>query len=310
MEHYVTIFDSYFLPQGLTLHESLERHAGAYTLWVLCMDLETFEVLDRLHLPNTKLLRLADLEDDRLRSVKADRNNVEYCWTLTPFAPQFVFAADDTVKRVTYLDADLVFLRDPAAIHREFDASGKHVLLTEHAYAPEHDQVETSGRFCVQFITFTRQGEPARSWWERRCLEWCYARIEDGKFGDQKYLDDWPQRFGALVHVLQHQNWALGPWNTTRFSHKDAVFYHFHGLRLLSPTVVDLGHYMLPRKVVRALYHPYFASLARAIAKLAAVGVHVQPQQGHPGRLWGVRTIVHRLRHHGLRYGLRRLRRL
>jgi hypothetical protein len=34
MEHYVTLFDSLFLPQGLALHMSMERHAGVYTLWI------------------------------------------------------------------------------------------------------------------------------------------------------------------------------------------------------------------------------------------------------------------------------------
>ena len=31
MEHFVTLFDSLFLPQGLALHMSMERHAGKAT---------------------------------------------------------------------------------------------------------------------------------------------------------------------------------------------------------------------------------------------------------------------------------------
>ena len=38
MEHYVTLFDSLFLPQGLALHASLQQHAGEHRLWVLCVD--------------------------------------------------------------------------------------------------------------------------------------------------------------------------------------------------------------------------------------------------------------------------------
>ena len=39
------MFDSWFLPQGLALHSSLQQHAGAYRLWILCMDDDTEQVL-------------------------------------------------------------------------------------------------------------------------------------------------------------------------------------------------------------------------------------------------------------------------
>ena len=90
MEHYVTLFDSLFLPQGLGLHISMERHAGPYNLWVLCVDDGAFEVLERMKLPNVRLLQLSELETEELIRVKAGRTRAEYCWTLTPFAPRFV----------------------------------------------------------------------------------------------------------------------------------------------------------------------------------------------------------------------------
>lgn len=284
MEHYVTLFDSLFLPQGLALHMSMERHVKDYTLWVLCVDEETHEILTKLNLPNLRLLRLSQLETEELKGVKPTRTKGEYCWTLTPFAPRFVFDADPTVTRVTYLDADLWFRKHPAPIFREFEASGKHVLITDHAYAPEHDATTTSGQYCVQFTTFTRDaGEVVRKWWEERCIEWCYARFEDGKFGDQKYLDDWPERFHESVHVLNNKELTLAPWNATRFPYGNGIFWHFQSLRIENYTkesfAVFLGEYELPHVTIEHVYGNYVLDLRKVLEILKQNGIMIRQQQ-------------------------------
>lgn len=283
MEHYVTLFDSLFLPQGLALHMSMERHVGTYTLWILCMDDEVQEALAKLELPNVRLLQLSKLETPELLAIKSTRSKGEYCWTLTPFTPRFVFEADSGVSRVTYLDADMWFRKNPAPIFNEFDASGKHVLITDHAYAPEHDQSATSGQYCVQFMTFTRNGgEVVRKWWEERCVEWCYSRIEDGKFGDQKYLDDWPTRFANSVHILIDKELTLAPWNATRFPYGNAVSWHFHSLRILSNSknsiLVATGTYLLPKCTRENVYQPYLNDLRGAIDRAASLGIDLKSQ--------------------------------
>ena len=281
MEHYVTLFDSLFLPQGLALHASMQRHADSYTLWVLCMDNTAYEVLQRLMLPNVRLLQLEQLETDALKRVKIGRSRVEYCWTLTPFTPRFVFDADPTVTRVTYVDADMWLRKSPTRIFQELEVSEKLVLITDHGYAPEYDQSATSGQYCVQFMTFCREGsEIVRKWWEERCIEWCYGRIEDGKFGDQKYLDDWTERFPDKVHVLQHQEWMLAPWNSIRFPYNGAILHHFHGLRIVDESKCVLGEYSIPLVVLEYIYKPYLTDLKAASALLKNIGYKMLPQHG------------------------------
>lgn len=292
MEHYVTLFDSLFLPQGLALHASMQRHAGAHTLWVLCMDERANEVLHRLALPNVRPIALADAETEELRRVKPTRTLGEYCWTMTPFTPGFVFARDPAAQRVTYLDADMWFRQDVRPLFDQFERSGKAVLITEHAYPPEFDQSKASGRFCVQFVTFVRgRGDPVRRWWADRCLEWCYSRTEDGKFGDQMYLDDWPIRFGDLVHVQATPEWTQGPWNTTRFAATDARTFHFHGLRLMRDGAVLLTEtYPVFDTTYALLYRPYLQDLSQAIAMLRADGQVERPQLDRA--LWAQRLRV------------------
>ena len=282
MENYITIFDSAFLPQGLALHASMERHAGKYILWILCVDNNAYEVLTALNLPNIRLLQLSLLETEALKRVKPMRTVAEYCWTLTPFSPYFVFEADPAVNRVTYLDADLWFRKSPTPIFKEFEISGKHVLITDHAYAPEYDQSATSGQYCVQFIIFTRESEPVRKWWEDRCIEWCYARLEKGRFGDQKYLDSWPELFPEHVHVLENRELLLAPWNATRYPYGNAVGWHFHGFRISgnkSKYVVRYcPYYKLPTVVRKFIYRAYVSDIRLAVNMLNEHGFLVHSQ--------------------------------
>lgn len=297
-EHFVTLFDSKFLPMGMCLHSSLMEHAQPFHLWVLCMDALVEEQLRQLALPYVSLISLVDVETNALLDVKKGRSKGEYCWTLTPFTPQFVFERDAAVDRVTYLDADLFFFNSPQVLLDEFDASNKHVLITEHAYSPEYDQTATSGRFCVQFMTFRRTAEGLRvmQWWQERCIEWCFNRMEDGKFGDQKYLDDWPVRFADEVHVLAQVEKALAPWNLSRFckdkkSLPDAVFYHFHALRIIrTDKVVLFSGYKL-RGLYEPIYTRYLHALRMAIKAMQHQHIMLPTLPSAPRPLQGLRDF-------------------
>ncbi len=298
MEHYVTIFNNLFLPHGLALYASMERKIEKYVLWILCVDDETYDVLEKLALPNIRLLKLSNLETRELLDIKSKRTIGEYCWTLTPISFRYVFDSDQSVDRVTYIDADLWFLKKPKLIFDEFQASGKNVLITDHAYAPEYDQSEKFGKFCVQFITITREGgEPVRQWWENRCKEWCFARLEDGKFGDQKYLDDWPELFSSLVHVLGNKESTLAPWNAIRFPYGNAIFYHFHGLKIISRKKLKIGAYSLPATLIENVYKPYGQDLKHAINLLETAEYSWKTQVNNENMLRRFYMTLRRLRH-------------
>lgn len=247
MEHYVTLFDSRFLPLGLALHASLQKVSPNSYLWVICVDELVEQQLNRLNLMNLSTISLKSIETIELLSVKSDRTVGEYCWTLAPFAPEAVFNLAPNARRVTYLDTDLFFLSSPKSIFDEFELSGKHVLMTEHAYAPEHDRTEKSGRFCCQYITFCRssKGYEVMKWWQARCIEWCFDRLEDGKFGDQKYLEQWPILFPDSTHILSQVEKLLAPWNVDYFLKKMPneflpILYHFQSFRIIDNNRVRL----------------------------------------------------------------------
>lgn len=299
VEHYVTLFDSNFLPIGLCLHHSLSQHASPFHLWVVCMDDLVHQQLNQLALPYLTAIGLADVENSALRSVKPTRSKGEYCWTITPFTPELVFSLAPDATRVTYLDADLFFFNSPASFFKEFEQSGKHVLITEHAYAPEYAfRAETSGRFCVQFMTFLRTDKSfeVMHWWQERCIEWCFAHFESGKFGDQKYLDVWPELFADKVHVLTQTADTLAPWNIQHMlEHKNAslkpVIYHFHALRIVSSNKIKLFESYTVGKKALVLYKEYLNVLRAKVAFMSMQGMPMPILPEHKDSLMWLRHL-------------------
>lgn len=114
------------------------------------------------------------------------------------------------------MDADLYFYTSPESIFNELTNSS--IGLSPHNYSPEYDKSEVSGKFCVQFVYFrnNRYGMQALNWWRNECIKWCYARLEDGKFGDQMYLDRFSLLFNE-VHIIENKGGGIAPWNIQKF---------------------------------------------------------------------------------------------
>jgi hypothetical protein len=283
MRNLCTLFDSNYVTRALVMYRSLERTGEDFRLYAVCLDELAYDVLRKLALPRLAPISLADFETAELRAVKAERSVAEYCWTCTPHVIRHVLDKY-ALPEVTYVDADLCFYAPPALLFDEFAASGASVLITDHRYTPRYDLSAKSGIYCVQFMSFRAdaRGLKALRWWGERCLEWCYARFEDGKFGDQKYLDDWPRRFEG-VHVLQHLGGGVAPWNVQQYviraeapgrltvNGTPVVFYHFHRYRHYADGAHDLGAFRLTPEVVDLVYRPYVRALAAAQAEIRAV---------------------------------------
>jgi len=127
-------------------------------------------------------------------------------------------------------------------------------------------------------------------WWRERCIEWCYDRVEDDRFADQRYLDRMPEMFSG-IHVISHLGANLAPWNLAdcRLEWNNGriqierryqlVFFHFYGIKRSG------GYYFTGHRLYHApfsglmkdrLYKPYVAALAEAER---SSGPHLQGAQ-------------------------------
>ena len=296
VRHFATYFDRHFLSRGVALHASLLQHSSPFVLWILCFDEETARVVTDLELEHVRLLHLTELEraDPALLSVKSGRLTHEYYWTCGPAFLLHLLDRDPEIDNLTYLDADLFFFDDPTPIFNEL--AGNSVLLVEHRRIKEPDDPRDVGRINMGLVALSRTSNALACVrrWREQCLEWCFDRHEDGKFGDQSYLDEWPDRF-ADVTILKHRGGGLAPWNVMGarlrleggrlFNHDVPVlFYHFSKLRRVNRWLYETHDWRFHRHELaglarQQLYLPYVRALHTAEKRLRTVGGFASQQK-------------------------------
>ena len=272
IENFVTIFDKNFIPQGLTLYDSLVRNIERFNLWVLCIDLDTEIFLKKINKKFIKVISIKDYEDEILKKLKKERSTAEYCWTLTPIAPKIVFKQNDQIKRVTYLDADMFFVNKLDEIFYEFEDSKKSILITEHDFDEDHAYKEKiSGKYIVQFIIFQRnKSEMVRKWWEAKCIEKCSSDQINTIVGDQGYLNDWQSRFKDDVHILQNNDVFRSTWSSKKLKLTKLIAWHFHGLRIINKNLVLMHtEKYISNNIISEVYRPYLKNLEKNINKMS-----------------------------------------
>jgi hypothetical protein len=288
MRHFCTYFDSNYFLRGLTLYRSLQATGCEFTLHVLALDERTHSTLSALRVPDLRSIRLDQLEswEPALQVAKTNRKQIEYYFTLSPILPLFILEGNPSIEIITYLDADLYFYRSPEPLFREL--GDQSILITEHRFPQYLREKEKFGRYNVQYQSFRRdpQGLACLERWKQQCLRWCYDRLEDGKFADQKYLEEWPALYDRLV-VSQHKGAAVAPWNWATHPIQLAgnavtvggdplIFFHFHGVKIFNPYfisngLVDFG--LMPYMLRRWFYVGYLRQLRATKRWLGTLGI-------------------------------------
>ena len=256
------------------MYESLLKNCNDFHLYVIAFDDKCYEYLSSQKLEHFTVISLKEFENKELLRIKPSRSAAEYCWTCSASSIYYCITHFG-IDNCTYVDADMLFYSDPKLLVDEMGDNS--VLITAHRYTPEYDQSKISGKYCVQFITFRNdeRGMKVLNWWKDACIDWCYAKVEVGKFGDQKYLDEFQTRFEG-VRELEHLGGGLAPWNIQQYEFSfigvkltgvemntiknfTPVFFHFHGLKFYEKNIVSYTGelYLLNKQVQDIFYKPY-----------------------------------------------------
>jgi len=278
--NFCTLFDSYYLTRGIALYKSLELHCEDFHLYIFAFDNNSYDILKNLNFEHATIISLKSFENDDLLKVKPTRTIAEYCWTCT--ASSIWYSIHEfKLDHCTYLDADMLFFSSPAPIYEEIGSNS--IAITPHNFSKGLKSSEIFGKYCVQFTYFKNDvdGLMALNWWKNSCIEWCYAKMDDGKYGDQKYLDYFEGKFNNVC-LIAHIGAGVAPWNISNFEislsgneilialkssprkQYPLIFYHYQGLKF-----VDAVNYIkaepavlkIPYSALKYMYDPYINQL-------------------------------------------------
>ncbi len=297
MYHFCTYFDRNYLTRGVALYQSLAQYYTDFRLWVLCLDPETYAIMTQLHLPGIQLITLDAFErdDEPLRRAKQNRSWLEYYFTCTPCLPLYILKHWSEVTLITYLDADLFFFADPTPLFKEMGS--KSIAIIANRFPLRLKFMESVGIYNVGWLSFRRDenGLACLQRWREQCLDWCYRRGEEGRFADQKYLDEWPSRFQNVV-VLEHKGANVALWNIDNYrlhaqreesllvDDQPLIFYHFHALKRIKAWLYDpywRKYNTVPPKLLRQRVYATYIQKLSALEQQAMSSVGLQAGLGN-----------------------------
>jgi hypothetical protein len=277
MNHFCTYCDRGYAARLLCLHDSLLATGEPFRLSVLCFDAGVEAVVAAAGKPTLIAISLEDLlrAEPDYAAVRGQRSPVEFYFTTTPVLVSHCLDREPSAGQMTYLDSDLYFFGPASAVFRE--QGGASVGIVPHRFPARLAERLVYGTYNVAWVSFRRDpdGLACLNWWRERCLEWCHDHLDQGRFADQGYLDEFPRRFGG-VGILDHPGINAAPWNMegAQVSLRDGnisvngrplLFYHFQGIRELVPGWFEPGlrayHTGLSPELRDLIYLPYLKKL-------------------------------------------------
>jgi len=246
------------------------------------MDDESFKYIQKIKKKKIIPISCHHLETHypELKIAKSNRSIIEYYFTCTSAICSFIFDNYSETDFLTYLDADLYFFSSPDPIYKEL--KGASVGIIEHKFNYLGKLLyEKYGKYNVGWTSFKndQSGRKCLEDWRINCLNWCYDRLENGQFADQKYLDYWIEKYSG-VQIIKHIGANLAPWNVGKYKIKidsktkavkvdkqNLIFYHFASFKQLDvseyKTNISLYFTYLSTKIKQIIYLPYLASLRK-----------------------------------------------
>ena len=276
-----TIFDKNYMIRMLAFYDSLVKFDfdKGYKFWLLCLDDEAKKVMSELRLPNVILMTIDELCDKELLATKQNRSKLEYIFTSKSAWIHYILNKIDNGDALLYNDCDLFYFSSPDELLSRMGEKGLSIGIVPHRFPKNKAYMnEKVGKFNagLLYLIADKNSRLCISEWRRQCIEWCYLKYEKGRFGDQLYINRWPEKYQG-VYEIKNKGVNLGSWSIYDFNiiKNNGVFYidgerlicyHFHRTKFyldrgkIKPLPIYVYH--------RELYGIYTQDLEKSWDKL------------------------------------------
>jgi hypothetical protein len=271
-----TYFDSGYQSRGTALFSSIESGELAERAILLLDDFVSTKAV-----PNSETWRLPAFlaSHELIARIISARSRAEKMFSVGPsfLLEQMSSLAVD--EWLVYVDADLFFFRPLDQYLEHF--VGSNVIIAPHShFAWNRKRLAKYGEFNVGLVAFrnNKEGLAALKYWAESCLVWCSDVPEDGKYADQKYLENFAKvSSGVAIDCRKGAN--LAPWNlgfsklsldaNDKLMVDGEPVYYFHAQGITrTKSAWILGHLpylsLASRSAKKFIYKPYLAALLKS----------------------------------------------
>ena len=303
MMNFCTLYDSNYISKGIALYLSIRRYTKDFTMYVMAMDRKCQQILNSLSLEGIIVECIEDIEDSKLEETKGNRSRAEFCWTCGSYSTYY-FLQKYELPDITYLDSDLMFFCTPEVVFEELKKENVSIGIVSH-----FKKYNLFGKYNVEYVYFKNDdnGRTCLRWWRDECLKWCYNKLEDGKYGDQKYLEYFSEKFNN-VYEIKNRGVGIASWNMNLYKYNNGnvfykgqswpiVFFHYNGFRInVENDILFFRHTIYLTNTIKDVFvKPYEELISEVFTKYLDIEINKVVVRPLEKIKYFVRTIIHYL---------------
>jgi len=289
---FVTFFDSRFLIQGTVAVASFLKQNESASGVIYCTNTLTTKILkERFRGLRVKIRNISEIPsiEEAREMMSLDRNPIEVLLALKPILILETLKDLPREEPLVYFDADLFFYESLNTMITEL--GGANLLLTRHLFPSQLSSSVKYGIVNAGFILMRNKSETIAvvTDWAKKCKQWCFLRLEEGKYGDQLYLNDYLDLPGVKsisdpgvnngVYYFQEKRKIKSISNVVFIEDSKLICFHFHGIRITKDLIFSgFNRYKVPKRAFRVWTNIYRQYLKEIKVELQHYAITIQLQ--------------------------------